>query len=246
MNKKENKPLLSIIIPVFNETERVANLYQVWEYLKKKKLSNEIIVVDDGSVDDTYKKLIVLQKKFNFKLIRYSLNKGKGNAVKMGMLQAEGLYFLFMDVDLSTPLTEISHRLPYLKKYPVVIGTRKTQQAKLLVRQSLIRENMGKIFTLISRLTLWMSVSDFTCGFKCFTAAAGKEIFIRQTIERWGFDAEILYIAKKIGYQIYEVPVSWKNDRHTKVKFPLDIIRSLFDLIQIRINDFRQVYSKRL
>lgn len=247
MKKKENKqkPLLSVIIPVFNESERIVNLSRVWEYLKKQKFSSEIIIVDDGSIDDTYRKLVSLQKKLKFKLIHYLPNKGKGYAVKTGMLQAEGSYFLFMDVDLSTPLNEISRFLPHLKKYHVVIGTRKTQQSKLLARQSLIRENMGKTFTLISRLILWMSVSDFTCGFKCFTAIAGKEIFIRQTIERWGFDTEILFIAKKMGYQIYEVPVTWKNDRHTKVKFPLDIIRSLSDLIKVRINNFKQVYSEK-
>ena len=150
------------------------------------------------------------------------------------MLSASGSYRLFMDVDLSTPIQEFEKFKQYIAEFDVVIGSRKVPQANLIRRQNLVRETFGKAFTLLSQVVLGMGVSDFTCGFKCFSAKAADDIFTGSKIERWGFDAEVLYIAKKRGFDIKEVPVSWSNDANTRVRFPQDIIRSFYELIVIR------------
>jgi glycosyltransferase involved in cell wall biosynthesis len=236
---------LSVIIPVFNEEHRVHYLEEVALYLKKQKYTTELIVVNDGSLDKTKTRLQQLSAKLGFKMISYSPNRGKGAAIKTGMLVATGKYRLFMDVDLSTPVSEIGKLIPLLPKHDVVIGTRKNGRAKVLIHQPKLRELLGKGFTLLSQLILGLNVSDFTCGFKCFSAPAAEEIFSAMKIERWGFDPEILYLAKKRGYRIKEIPVIWKNDLQTKVRFPQDIINSLSELLTVVVNDrVRNIYSE--
>lgn len=241
MNKRKN-PHLSIVIPVYNEEKRIKNIATVISYLKKKKYSWEVIIVDDGSTDKTGKILQSQRNKYHFKLISYSTNVGKGYAIKMGMLTANGKYKLFMDIDLSTPMEEIDNFLPLLKKFDIVIGSRKMKSSKVMIRQSIIREFLGKMFTSISQRILQMNISDFTCGFKCFNKDIADIIFSRQTINRWGFDSEILYIGKNNKHSIKEVPVSWANDPRTRVKFPQDIVNSLNELIKIRLNSLFGLY----
>lgn len=240
--KKTKKPFLSIIIPVFNEEKRIKNLKEIITYLGKQRFSWELIVVNDGSKDKTRKVLNSVKNSFKFKLLSYSPNLGKGFAIKTGMLEALGKYRLFLDIDLSTPINELDKFLPFLKKYGIVIGSRKLKASNLVVRQPFIREHLGKIFTSLSRMVLQLNVSDFTCGFKCFSEKTAKQIFTRQTINRWGFDSEILYIGKNKKISIKEVPVTWKNDPGTKVKFPQDIINSLGELIKIRLNSLLGLY----
>jgi dolichyl-phosphate beta-glucosyltransferase len=234
---------ISIVIPVYNESARLYNLQTVSKFLKTQKFKSEVIVVNDGSRDDTLKKLKVLQKRLKFKLVNYSPNRGKGFAIKSGVKEAKGDYILFMDVDLSTPLDQFKKFEPYLKEFDLVIGTRKDDSAHLIKRQPKLRESLGKVFTYLSQKSLNVNVSDFTCGFKCFSKRAAKEIFPIMTIERWGFDSEILFIAKKKGLSVKEVSVVWKNDPQTKVKFPQDIINSLKELYLIRMNDLQGVYN---
>lgn len=234
---------LSVIIPVYNEEKRIQNLSKIESYLRKQKYSWELIVVNDGSTDKSNKVLAFLKKKIKFKLLSYSPNLGKGFAIKTGMLESGGQYRLFLDIDLSTPITEFEKFIPYLKKYQMVIGSRKLKQSNLVIRQSFVREYLGKIFTALSRIVLQLNISDFTCGFKCFSQKAAKEIFPRQTINRWGFDSEILYIGKGRELSIKEIPVSWENDPRTKVKFPQDIINSLAELIKIRLNSMLGLYN---
>lgn len=232
---------LSVIIPVFNESKRLGNLDKVISYLgSKKDLKSEIIVVNDGSSDNT---LILLKKFKDIKIISYPQNRGKGFAVKTGMLGASGDFRLFLDVDLSTPIEELEKVLPQIPKFEVIIGSRKTDSAKVLIKQSILRENLGKGFTKLSQIILHVDASDFTCGFKCFSKEAADAIFNKVTIERWGFDSEILFLAKKHGYLIKEVPVSWANDRNTKVRFPQDIFNSFAELIKIRLNNLSGRYS---
>lgn len=241
--KLDKKIFLSIIIPTFNEEQRVKKIYEIVDYLKKQKYLWEIIIVDDGSQDKTLKKLKELQKQLHFKLISYPENYGKGYAVKIGILSAKGKYRMFIDIDLSTPITELSNFLPYLKKFNIIIGSRKMKSANVVVRQPLIREFLGKIFTLLSKKVLNMNISDFTCGFKCFSDKAAIDIFSRQRNNRWGFDSEVLYIGKIKKYSIKEIPVNWSDDPRTKVKFPHDIINSLKELIKIRVNDYSGHYN---
>ncbi len=240
---KNNQPFLSVIIPVFNEEKRLNNLQKIFTYFLNQKYSSEIIIVNDGSADKTLKILETLKKRHNFKLLTYSKNQGKGFAIKTGMLSANGKYRLFFDVDLSTPLEEFKRFVTFLSKYDIVIGTRKQNKNQLLVRQPIIRETLGKAFTLLSKYTLNVHVSDFTCGFKCFSEKSATEIFSKALIKRWGFDSEILFLATQKKFKIKEVPVSWKNDPLTKVRFPIDMLRSLKELFLIRRNHFLKKYD---
>ncbi len=241
--KKQTTPFLSVIIPVFNEEKRIKNLINVITFLKKQKYKWEVIVVDDGSTDTTNHALISLNKKLKFKLISYSPNRGKGAAIKEGMLISSGKNRLFLDIDLSTPIEEFGKLISYLRKYDIVIGSRKMKNSNVIVRQSFVREFLGKLFTLLSQKILQMKISDFTCGFKCFSQKSAEQIFPHQTINRWGFDSEILYIGKLKNNSIKEVPVEWKNDPRTRVKFPEAIINSLLELIKIRLNGFIGLYK---
>lgn len=241
---KKNKLLfLSVIIPVFNEEKRLKNLNKLFVYLKKQKYRWEVIIIDDGSTDKTQKVIKSLKKKLKFNLISHHPNKGKGAAIRAGMLSAVGKYRLFLDIDLSTPIEEYDKLSPYLKKYDIVIGSRKMKGSDIVVRQAKLREILGKLFTLISQKTLRMNISDFTCGFKCFSQKAAEEIFPKQTISRWGFDSEILFIGQKRRLSIKEIPVTWTDDPQTKVRFPQDILNSLKELIKIRVNSYRGLYK---
>ena len=239
----EKIPFLSIIIPVFNEEKRIKKLSEIVSYLKKQKFSWELIVVNDGSTDKTKKKLRLLKDKLKFKTISYFPNKGKGFAIKTGMLSAKGKYRLFLDIDLSTPINEFDNFYPFLKKFDIIIGSRRIKSSSVTVRQPFIREMLGKMFTKLSQELLLMNISDFTCGFKCFSQKAADQIFVRQTTNRWGFDPEILYIGKIHKNSIKEIPVKWKNDPKTKVKFPQDILNSFKELAGIKINYYRGIYK---
>lgn len=240
--KKQTIPFLSVIIPVFNEEKRIKNINNIITFLKKQQYKWEVIIVNDGSSDKTIAMLKFLKNKLKFKLISLPKNQGKGAAIKMGMLTASGKYRLFLDVDLSTPIEEFNKLKPQLKKFDIVIGSRKMKGSSVIIRQSFIREFLGKLFTFLSQITLQMKISDFTCGFKCFSQKAADQIFPLQTINRWGFDSEILYIGKLKNYSIIEVPVKWRNAPGTKVKFPDAIINSLLELVIIEVNGFRGLY----
>lgn len=235
-------PFISIIIPIFNEEKRITNLLEIYKYFKGKRLNYEIIVVNDGSTDQTVKKLREISKNFKFKLISYQKNRGKGYAIKLGMLVSGGKYRLFTDIDLSTPIGEFDKFLPYLEKYSVIIGSRRIRGSQIIIHQPNIRELMGKGFTQLSQIVLQLNVKDFTCGFKCFSKSASQKIFDKQRINRWGFDAEILFLAKKFGYIIKEIPIQWFNDPRSRVRFPQDVISSFSDLIKIRYNEFKKIY----
>jgi dolichyl-phosphate beta-glucosyltransferase len=237
------EPFLSVIVPVFNESGRIRNASAISEYLNQQEFSSELIIVDDGSTDNTLDILQNSPSNPNRRIISYQPNRGKGHAIKTGMLVATGKYQLFTDIDLSTPLEQFHEFLPYLEENDVIMGSRKIEGAHVLQHQSKVRETLGRGFTYLSNLVLKLTVSDFTCGFKCFSKSAAEKIFTRMTIDRWGFDSEILYIAKKQGLSVREIPVIWANDPHTKVKFPHDLIRSFTDLIHIRLNDMKKTYD---
>ena len=235
---KQKSVFWSLVVPCYNESTRVDNIVKILEYLRGLDKPWELIVVDDGSTDDTLDKLKSLNKKSDFRLISYRNNRGKGYAVKTGMLAAIGEYRLFMDVDLSTPINEIETFSQFVNQYDVIIGTRKTKGAKVLVHQPILREYLGVVFTFLSQLMLNTWISDFTCGFKCFSRKAAHRIFGKTRIFRWGFDSEALFLARKYGFSIKEVPVTWKNDERTRVRFPNDIISSFGELLAIRYFDW--------
>lgn len=235
---KNTQPFLSIIIPLYNEVTRLKNLIKVYDFFESNNINYEIILVNDGSNDKTLSYLKKFPKKYKYQLVSYKVNMGKGYAIKEGMLTANGKFRLFTDIDLSTPIEEFNKFIPYLNKYDLIIGSRKTKGSTLKKRQPLIRESLGKIFTLVSQTILNLETSDFTCGFKCFSQKAAIEIFNKQTVNRWGFDSEILFLAKKLRFKTKEVPVTWFDDPRSKVKFPQAIISSIADLIKIRLNNY--------
>jgi len=235
---KQKSVFWSIIVPCYNESKRVDNIVKILRYLRRLDKTWELIIVDDGSTDDTLDKLKSLNKKSDIRLISYRNNRGKGYAVKIGMLAAVGEFRLFVDVDLSTPIEEIERFSRFVDQYDLIIGTRKLKGARVLVHQPILRESLGAAFTLLSQIILNTKVSDFTCGFKCFSQVAAQRIFRKTRIFRWGFDSETLFLAKKYGFSIKEVPVVWRNDKRTRVRFPNDIVSSLGELLAIRYFDW--------
>lgn len=236
---------ISFIIPCYNEEKRLSKTFEALRLAQGKpfrglKLS-EIIFVDDGSTDRTFEKIQKWisqhSQEFNNKLslISYKPNRGKGYAIKEGMLESTSDYALFFDADISTPLSEIKKFLPYFKKgAPIVVGTRKNGASTVLVHQPLYRELLGRTFTKIAQIVLGIEVTDFTCGFKAFSKNAALQIFKNAKINGWGYDAEILFLAKKGGFSVYEVPVIWSNDNGTRVKLVKAIFRTLYELFRIQ------------
>jgi|SRR2546429_197541 len=238
---------LSLVIPMYNEVERVGRAVDALNsFLPKQDFIHEVIFVDDGSRDDTVAKLHSLKPKFNYLVVGYPNNHGKGHALRKGMQKATGKYVLFLDVDMSTPIEELRKFKPWMEDgYHVIIGTRKAHGANLVKRQAPLRQKMGEVFTILSNLAIGGGVTDFTCGFKCFSKEAAQKIWDAETIDRWGFDTEILFLAKKFGYSITELPVVWANDERTRVSLVKDAARSLTDLFKIRYNDLMGIYEQK-
>jgi dolichyl-phosphate beta-glucosyltransferase len=242
---------LSVVIPVYNESARVGKtLQESFAYLKSKKNPSEIIVVDDGSRDDTVK--IVNQFKRlagrgqSLKVLQQPINRGKGAAVRTGALAALGKTVLFMDADNSTPLREFENFKPLLKEgFEVLIGSRAVDRKKVKVHQPLHREAMGRVFNLMVQLIATPGLWDTQCGFKVFSRRAAQAIFPLQTIERFGFDVELLYIGRKLGFKVREVSVHWFDNPASKVHVFRDSTQMFLDLLIIRWNDLRGRYSNR-
>jgi dolichyl-phosphate beta-glucosyltransferase len=237
---------LSVIIPAYNEEKRLPKtLREINEYLKKQNFESEIIVVSDGSTDRTCEVVENLKSEIkNLKLICEKINRGKGYGVKIGMLQAKGKLRLFTDADNSTPIKEIEKFLPEFEKgTDVVIASREIKGAILDPPQSLFRRFVGEVFKYLRKIIvgLW-EIEDSQCGFKCFRGELVDKIFQKCEIERFAFDAEILLIAKKMGFKIKEIPVYWRNDPKSKVKFK-SMIKMLIDLFKIRWNLITKKYE---
>lgn len=223
---------LSIVIPVYNEENRLNKAFKIIVQWHHQHPNWEFILVNDGSKDNTERQI----KKFKFvKLISYSKNQGKGYALKQGVARATKPLILLSDIDFSSPLTELPKLMSEINKADLVIGSRKITGADIIKHQSWWREWLGKQFTNLSKLWLGLTVSDVTCGFKLIKTPAAKKLFNKQKIKRWSYDAEILFLAKKMKLKVVDVPVIWKNDEHTKVSVLKDIWQSIIDLIRIRI-----------
>ena len=239
-------PYLSVVIPAFNEEKRLGKTLEgMLDYFGGKDYSCELLVVDDGSTDETSTVACSYAgSRIPLEVIRYEMNRGKGYAIKTGMLASRGDYALFADADMSTPVEMFDRFEPHLKAgVEVIIGTRKTRGAFVGKHQPFYRENMGKVFTWLSNRTLGLRLTDFTCGFKCFQRRTIEPVFSSQRIAGWGYDTEILFIASKKGYRIEEVPVSWFNDEATRVKLWKNVFTCLAELYQIRQNDRKGLYS---
>jgi len=240
---------ISIIIPAYNEEKRILpTLEKVYDYFSKiQKMDFEIIIVDDGSRDNT---LRIVQKfaegKDSIKIIKHEKNEGKGAAVKTGVMEAKGEYILFSDADLSTPIEEFGKFYDYAKKnFDVVTGTRRVKKARIIKRQPFLRRFFGTGFIYLVKILFpsLSNITDFTCGFKLFKGKSAKKIFKLQKINRWGFDVEILLISKILKLKIVQVPIVWKDLRRSKVDLKKDIIRSFLDLIKIKKMEIMGYYK---
>ena len=239
---------LSVIIPAYNEEKRLpGTLQSINDYLSLQSYDYEILVVDNGSTDQTAEIVRNLTRQIKgLRLIEGSASRGKGFAVKKGILEAKGNFRIFTDADNSTSINQLEKMRPYFKKacpefaeggYDIVIGSRDVKGAVLDPPQSWLRNTiLGKGFRLYRKIILGLwSIQDTQCGFKCFTQKAAQEIFPKCQIEDFAFDPEILVVGKLLGYKIKEIPVYWKNDPDSKVKFK-SIIKMAIDLLKIRWN----------
>ena len=230
---------LSVIIPAYNEETRLSEtLLEIDKYLKRQTYDYEILVVSDGSSDKTVEVAESLTLKIkNLTVTGYKKNQGKGCAVRFGMLEAKGRYRLFTDADNSTNIDQIEKMWPWFKEgFDIIIGSREVKKGAVLdPPQSFFRKTiLGEGFRLLSQIICGTGgISDTQCGFKCFTEKAAKSIFPKCKIKGFTFDQEVLARGRSLGYKIKEIPVYWKNNPHSKVKFK-NILEMAIDLIKIR------------
>jgi len=239
------KPELSVVIPTYNEEAAIRHTVEaVATYLAQARIRHEIIVVDDGSTDGTVEAVRELARILPGIHVIPGEHAGKGGAVRRGVLEAQGAHVLFLDADHSTRIEEWEKLAPWLRDgYEVVIGSRKMAGAHIHVRQPPLREAMGKVFTWLTNSLLGVRVRDVTCGFKGYCLPAARAIFQRLRMTGWGFDAEALFIARRLGYHIKEVPVVWADDASTKVRLAKDAMRSFIELVRIRLGAWRGWYA---
>jgi glycosyltransferase involved in cell wall biosynthesis len=227
----------SIIIPAYNESQRIsASLDKILAYIAEQQWGAEVIVVNDGSRDNTAEIVREYAKRHPMvRLIENPGNRGKGYTVRNGMLQAHGDILLFTDADLSSPIEESKKLFAALDRgADVTFGSRWLQAELQTERQPLYRQVFGRIFNLLLRIILGLKYKDTQCGFKAFTRKAAHQIFPRQTIDRWGFDPEILFLAEKFGFKVAEVPVEWAHDDRSKINPVTDGFRMFTEMLRVR------------
>lgn len=235
-------PELSIIIPAFNEEKRLGDtLARIRDYFASRSpafAGTEIIVVDDGSTDGTARVAREwLQSMPCLRVVSNETNRGKGYSVRQGMLQARGRIALFTDADLSSPIEECERLFAAIQAgNDVAIGSRAIDRTLIVVHQSRFREVAGIVFNRFVRLFTGLPIEDTQCGFKAFRLPACRIIFEQQRIAGFGFDPEILFLARRHGLRIAEVPVHWSHNPATKVHVYRDSIEMFFDLLRIRLN----------
>lgn len=249
--KEQIGPELSIVIPAYNEERRIEpSLERVREWLVARGSSAEVLVVDDGSRDATstiVEREVARYREsgFDLRLHGDGANHGKGASVRTGMLEASGRIVLFTDADLSAPIEEAPKLLdPIVEgRAAVVLGSRGLDKAMIGVHQPAGRELAGRAFNVVMRFMTGLPYRDTQCGFKAFRRDAARAVFSRVRIERFGFDVEALYVARKLGYETLEVPVVWNNVEGSKVSFASGI-NGFLDIARVRANDLRRLYDE--
>jgi len=237
----------SIIIPAYNEGVRLGKtLDRVLAYVSDQRWDAEVIVVNDGSRDRTADLVReYAQRNPCLRLLENPGNHGKGYSVRNGMLNANGEILLFSDADLSSPIEEAPKLLAALQAgADVAIGSRWLRPELQTQRQSLLRQFYGRLFNLVLRILLGLNFKDTQCGFKAFTRQAAQNIFSRQRIERWGFDPELLYLSRKSGFKVVEVPVAWAHAEGTRISPLRDGLRMIGEILRVRWNAVTGKYTR--
>lgn len=240
-------PKYSIVIPAYNESARIpATLQAILHCVRARGWSAEVIVVNDGSTDNTAEMIrnCALTAP-EVRLMENPGNRGKGYSVRSGLLQAQGEIVMFTDSDLSSPIEEAERLFAAIELgADIAIGSRWLESNRQTHRQPLYRQFFGRCFNAVTRMVMGLPFADTQCGFKAFTRAAAQTVFQLQTIERWGFDPEILFIAVKRGLRVREVPVSWAHDERSRVSYLKDGLKMLEEIAVIRWNAFLGRYNK--
>ncbi len=238
-------PFLSLIIPAYNEGNRLpSTLQEVDSYLKSQKFSSEVLIIENGSQDNTYSiAQDFIREHSNFSVQR-TPTKGKGLAVRQGMLSAMGEYRMMLDADLSMPVDQISRFLPPVQKgADIVIASREAPGA-VRYNEPSYRHIGGRVINMMIKLLALPGLQDTQCGFKCLRAKVAEDLFSLQTIMGWSFDVEILYIARLRGYSIAELPIPWYFSEQSHLRPVNDAIQLFFDLLRIRTNANRGRYGR--
>lgn len=241
------QPFLSIIIPAYNEEQRLhSTLRQVHDFLQSQPYSSEVLVVENGSEDRT----LAIARDFaaghpNFRTL-HEEESGKGRAVRRGMLEASGEYRFMCDADLSMPISELPRFLPPLLPDPHIAIASRESPGAVRYGEPEYRHLGGRLINLLIRLLALPKLHDTQCGFKCFRADVAEDLFKYQTINGWSFDIEVLYLAKKRGYPVVELPIPWYYVEGSKVKPVKDAIMLFFDILEIRRNARRGVYAAQV
>ena len=250
----DNKPHLSVIIPAYNEEPnfKKGTIDEVPKYLEKQDYNWEVLIVDDGSDDATADLAEKFAKKHENARVIKNPHQGKAETVKTGVEKAEGELILFTDFDQATPLPEVERLLPFFPEYDIVIGSRQLPGAKR-EKEPLYRHLMGLVFNLVVQAIAVRGIWDTQAGFKCFKAEIAKKLFSQLKVYGQGkkvqgalvtaFDVELLFIAKKKGYKIKEVPIVWHHVATSRVSPLKDSLRMLRDVIKVRLNDLRGAYK---
>jgi glycosyltransferase involved in cell wall biosynthesis len=240
----ESNPFLSIIIPALNEEERLpGTLEQVFAFLDEQPFSSEVLVVENGSTDRTLEVAQEYARSHPGLRPLHEAERGKGRAVRRGMLEARGAYRFICDADLSMPISECSRFLPpALSGVDIAIGSREAP-GSVRYNEPVRRHISGRVFNWLIHALVLPGIEDTQCGFKCFTAAAAEDIFPRLTLLGWSFDVEALYIARHRGYRIVEIPIDWYFSAQSKVSLLRDSWRMGLDLVTIRRNAHSGLYD---
>jgi dolichyl-phosphate beta-glucosyltransferase len=236
-------PAISLIIPAYNEEKRLpATLEKIMAFLQSEDAEAEILIVDDGSIDNTAQVAREFSSRYPSIFLISTPHRGKGFAVKTGMLQGRGRMLLLIDADLSVPINQAWKLIPSEDREDyIAIGSREAPGAERL-QEPLYRHALGVTYNVLLRHLLNLPIRDTQCGFKCFHNRIAKKLFSLQTLNGWAFDVEILYVAVKLGCTIIEVPVTWQYDSDTRIKVARDSCAMLRDLFFIKWNDLKGKY----
>ena len=242
----QHPTFLSIIIPAHNEAHRLpGTLDQIFEHLNQQSYTSEVLVVENGSQDNTFEIARDYTDRHSQLRVYHTDRRGKGLAIREGMLAAEGEYRFMCDADLSMPIQEVNRFLPpALNDFDIAIGSREIQGA-VRYNEPSYRHLLGRGYNTLIRSLALPGLQDTQCGFKCVRGAIAEAIFKRQTLTGWSFDVEVLFIARRLGYRIVEIPIPWYYNPDSKIRVVQDSIQMGLDLLTIRRNAWRGAYDNQ-